>query len=68
VYLLNGMFVACLYSLLCICFNVVCVCDFMLNIWSPREEYKFQLFLFLRIPARSAAKVHKECVDKFMRF
>jgi hypothetical protein len=26
------------------------------------------LFLFLRIPARSAVKVRKECVDKILSF
>ena len=31
--------------------------DFMLNVWSLREEKnEFQLFLILRVPARSAMK------------
>ena len=33
------------------------MCDFMLSIWSLREEKnEFQLFLILRVPARSVVK------------
>jgi hypothetical protein len=32
------------------------------------EEYEFQLFLFLRIPAKSAVNVHKVYVDKILSF
>jgi hypothetical protein len=28
------------------------------------EEYEFQLFLFLRIPAKSAVNIRKVCVDE----
>jgi hypothetical protein len=31
-HLLNGMFTVFLYARLCICFNVVCMYDFMLNV------------------------------------
>jgi hypothetical protein len=46
-----------------------CVYDFMLNVRSQREEKnELQLFLFLRIPARSVVNVHKVCVDKGLSF
>ena len=61
----------CLCSLLCICFNAMCVYAlyFMLNVWSLWEEkYEFQLFLILRIPARSSVKVRIECIDRVLSF
>jgi hypothetical protein len=33
-----------------------------------RRSMKFQLFLFLRNPARSAVRVRKECIDEVLSF
>jgi len=66
----------CIYWMVCLQFSYMLCCAFvsmlcmhmifMLNVWSLWEgEYEFQLFLVLIIPARSAMKVCKECVDEF---
>jgi hypothetical protein len=31
-YMVNGMLIVVLFSLLCICFNTMCMYDFMLNV------------------------------------
>jgi hypothetical protein len=45
------------------------VYDFMLSVSSLREEKNdFQLFLFLRIPTRSAMNICKVCIDEGLSF